>query len=196
MPQLGEIKRGSEINQFPLSPSSAYHKYIWSACSDCGKGRWVRLAKEQPRRLLCQSCAGKQVPHFSGAKARGWKGGRTKDSKGYILVKLQPDDFFYPMADHRGYVLEHRLVVATALGRCLHSWEIIHHRRGFARDDNQYPKTLQMVSDLGHKHITLLEREINQQAKRITILEAELALLRSQLQIIGNCPACKKAIGG
>ena len=48
----------------------------------------------------------------------------------YIRVKLKPSDWFYSMADARGYVLEHRLVMAKHLGRCLQAWEIVHHIDG------------------------------------------------------------------
>ena len=48
--------------------------------------------------------------------------------RGYIQIKLQPEDFFFPMADRQNYVLEHRLVVAKSLGRNLHPWEIVHHK--------------------------------------------------------------------
>lgn len=113
---------------------------------------------------------------FKLAKEKGrwnssyWKEGRAKKGK-YIQVRLQPDDFFYPMAGVKGYVLEHRLVVAKALGRCLHSWEIVHHKKGFRKDDNRYPKTLQLVTDDRHKQITILELKIER-------LEAELAQQR------------------
>ena len=93
------------------------------------------------------------------------------------------------MANSGGYVPEHRLIVAKALGRCLHSWEIVHHKHtkypaGSIEDkqDNRYPENLQLVSDLGHKQITFFERELEKQAKRITLLEGELALLKGQLE--------------
>ena len=103
-----------------------------------------------------------------GDKSPNWKGGKHKDRLGYVLIKLLPDDFFYAMADKNGYVLEHRLAVARALGRNLHRWEIVHHKgakypKGSREDkgDNRYPENLQLVTDDRHKQISILERRIN-----------------------------------
>ena len=177
MPQVGEIQRGVEINKIGTARCHKYRKYIWLACLDCGKQRWVSLRKGEPQYLRCSSCAKKGLR--TGAEHPLWKGGRTR-SEGYIRVWLSPDDFFYPMAN-RGYVLEHRLVVAKALGRCLQSWEIVHHKDNCPKDDNRYPETLQLVTDDRHKQITILETKIQRLEKRVTLLEADNILLREQL---------------
>lgn len=52
-----------------------------------------------------------------------WKGGRTVASNGYVLVKDRDN----PMADVRGYVYEHRLVVSEREGRPLMRREQVHH---------------------------------------------------------------------
>lgn len=66
----------------------------------------------------------------------GWKGGRHKVD-GYIVVKLEPNNPFSLMAWGNGYILEHRLVMAQQLGRCLQPWEKVHHKDGI-RDHNDY----------------------------------------------------------
>lgn len=131
MPQRGEIRSANEINY------KGYSKYIWHPCIDCGELRWVRLRCGKPTKLRCLSCSSKRKPHKSGADAHNWKGGKRKDLDGYIHIKLQPDDFFYPMANSGGYVREHRLVMAKHLGRCLQPWELVHHKNG-VKDDNRY----------------------------------------------------------
>lgn len=184
-PELGEIRRGREIGRHPD------HRYIWYACVDCGKERWVFMYKGQPKNLRCFKCAPKErgLKH-QGEKHPYWKGGRTKSSHSYIQIMLFPDDFFYSMADQRGYVLEHRLVVAKALGRCLHRWEIVHHKHtkypaGSIEDkqDNRYPDNLQLVTDDRHKQITILENRIKLLNARITLLEAENIGLKQEVKI-------------
>jgi hypothetical protein len=86
------------------------------------------------------------------------------NSDGYILVKLQPGDFFFSMAGKDGYIHEHRLVMARQLGRCLHTWEIVHHKNHI-RNDNRL-ENLELLSDVGHKQITRLEMEIIRLRKR------------------------------
>ena len=162
MPYLGEIKSGTELG------FKDHGKYIWAACEDCGRERWIGYRNGKIRRTLCMSCSktgirnnrwnpikrkclhcgkifyvkvcqikiggGKYcsrdcaIKGNTGSHNVNWQGGRIVDKDGYILVKLPPDDFFLPMADHLRYVREHRLVIAKRLGRCLQPWEIVHHK--------------------------------------------------------------------
>lgn len=122
MPELGEIKKAWEVGRKDT------HKYIWHACIGCGKERWVQINRHNPNTVRCWSCAAKLRPSRANIKAPNWKGGRYQGRKGYIIIKLLPEDFFYPMANKSGYALEHRLVMATKLGRCLLPWEIVHHK--------------------------------------------------------------------
>lgn len=120
--QLGTVMRAKEINR------KGSEKYIYHACELCGKERWVVLRNGKPRRKSCILCANKYRRHPKGSNNARWKGGRLTSKFGYIKVLLSPDDFFYPMADNKGYVLEHRLVMAKKLGRCLQPFEKVHHK--------------------------------------------------------------------
>ena len=187
MPEIGEIRKSFQIGK------AGKGKNIWHACMMCGKERWVRVIKIRamrgiPEFPLCSSCS--PHPDRGFAEANGhWKGGRTVDKRrGYIYIKLPPDDFFYRMVNHLGYVFEHRLVVAKALGRNLHSWEIVHHKHtkypaGSIEDkqDNRYPENLQLVQEMQHKQITLLENRISkfevkveEQGKLIKLLQWQI----------------------
>ena len=135
----------------------------------------------KPESLRCRSCASKlKGQGRTGEQSPFWKGGKRKRGE-YVQILLQPDDFFYPMATGSGYVFEHRLVAAKALGRCLHRWEIVHHKKGAAKDDNRYPETLELYSIDRHNQMIILERQRDLQAQRITQLEAEIVLLRAQM---------------
>ncbi|TET43041.1 MAG: hypothetical protein E3J60_01225 [Dehalococcoidia bacterium] len=120
MPKLGEIIRARE---FGITGGEGSRQLIWHACEICGKERWVVILRGKPRNNKCRNC-----DHRIGATNSNWKGGRYKTPQGYILVWLHPDDFFYTMVDFRGYVMEHRLVMAQKLGRCLQPWELVHHK--------------------------------------------------------------------
>ena len=140
MPQIGEIKLAKEIGR------GGHAQYIWHACEGCGKERWVQFNKGKPEALRCRYCCfSVEVKaklgelcrkQFSGEKNANWKGGRHITTEGYVRVTIQPDDFFYPMRNNDGYVPEHRLIMAKKLGRCLASWELVHHKNGI-KDDNR-----------------------------------------------------------
>lgn len=136
MPAIGEIKRAQDISK------SGHFKYIWHDCESCGAESWVQLKSPysecKPQSSLCKKCAGKKVGGLTkGANNAKWKGGRTRNGL-YIDILLAPDNFFYPMVNKgRGhYIAEHRLVMAKHLGRCLQSWEFVHHKNGI-KDDNR-----------------------------------------------------------
>jgi len=163
--EIGELKRGREIGY-----KSRNQLFIWQACEICGKQRWVLLKKGKPCSLQCRPC--------------GWKGEKHKSRLvgnvitnyyGYKIVSISPDYFFYSMATAQGYVYEHRLVMAQHLGRCLHSWELVHHKNHI-RNDNRI-ENLQLISDDRHQQITILER-------RISILENKVEEQRKQIKLL------------
>ena len=150
IPELGDIKN---------LPN--YQKAIYLACECCGRLRWVRLYKGQPRAKLCKVCMGKDVARRvkisegfirRGQSSGNWKGGRYISSDGYVNIWLPLDDFFRPMTFKRAYIKEHRLVMAKHLGRCLQSWEIVHHKKGIGDDNRLENLELTTVGSHSREH--------------------------------------------
>lgn len=75
------------------------------------------------RRKLGESKRGEKNPQ--------WKGGRHHVT-GYIRLTIPG----HPNADAKGYIYEHRFVMAECLGRPLRVGETVHHINGI-RDDNR-----------------------------------------------------------
>src|ERR1700682_45731 len=110
-------------------------------------GRWLgRSGKVVNKVLLKNGCKMRRRGPKDGPGHKGWKGGRTIDKSGYVLV-WNPD---HPQANHAGYVREHRLVAEEILGRFLTRDEVVHHKDG-DRSNND-PENLQ-VFDSNADHL-------------------------------------------
>lgn len=166
--ELGQIKRRDQVG---LAGKSLV---IWNACPGCGCERWSLLAlyNKHEGRVLCSRCVGRSTinrnnlqwwnesehrPYCSCARCadqRGvnnkmWNGGVTRTRDGYKLVKVYPGDEMHVMADAKWYVLEHRLVMARAIGRPLMKGETVHHING-VRDDNRVENLELWYTNHGH----------------------------------------------
>lgn len=165
---LGKIKSAKELGR------NGHAQYIWHACVDCAKERWVRLRFSQPTSLRCISCATKLKAFKSGEEHNSWKGGRMKTRDGYVLIWVGKNDFFSPMANKNGYILEHRLIMARHLNRCLLPWEVVHHKEGYAKDDNRYPQTLELLPHSSkHASLTRMAQYIKKLEREIEKLKVE-----------------------
>jgi len=172
---VGEIKRGKEIGKHGRDM-----KFIYAACEECGKERWVVLAGGKPKNKRCHRCANSQGE----TNSPNWRGGRTVTGQGYIEIKLYPGDFFSPMADKTGYVLEHRLIMAKHVKRCLLPWEVVHHRNG-VRNDNRI-ENLELLPCKG-KHNTQINKRIKELERTVSEQAIEIKLLKWQIkELIGG----------
>jgi len=135
MPVIGEVQRKRDINPEKDWTNKIYggQKCIWSACSLCGRQRWVPIKSIKTLEPVSHSCKKCNPPPI---KVSHFEDGKQRTKQGYLLVHLSQGDFFSSMLNGGGNVMDHRLVMAKSLGRCLQKWEIVHHKNGI-KDDNR-----------------------------------------------------------
>jgi ribosomal protein S27E len=164
MPNVGEIKRGYQIG------IKTHTWYIYYKCNVCGYEGWKQAVGNplHPRFPNCKVCVGKESakksPHYRE------DGVIYHKSSNRTWLRLEPDDPYYPMTYHYGYVLRARLVMARHLGRCLTSDEIVHHKNLNTNDDEL--DNLKLCKGIG-EHMSQQEHH-----KRYTHTDDEFPVLQ------------------
>ena len=110
---------------------------------------------------MCFLCNSKQnLPLSKGGDLHPtWKGGRRVLNTGYIEIWIPKTDKFYEMS-YKGYILEHRYLMAKKLNRLLHSWEHVDHKNNI-KDDNNL-NNLQLLDNKYHSQITKMRARIKE----------------------------------
>ncbi len=120
------------------------NKNVLVQCGHCGKQRYCQLRACKFKRNftgLCPLCFNRNMNKDRFAdKHPSWKGGKILDKRGYFYIYksyLSPEEIilFSSMLNNRGYIFEHRLVIARALKRALERSEIVHHLNGIKTDN-------------------------------------------------------------
>ena len=158
MQDIGEVRFGNEIGYKHNS------RFVWQACERCGKERWVQLIGSEARWKCCRRCGVLATNHNNrGANHYNWRGGVANDSRGYLVQRLHRDSPFAPMLNNKksNSIMQHRLIMAQHLGRCLESWEHVHHLNGI-KNDNRTENLALTDSRRHEKHTlnTLLQKRI------------------------------------
>lgn len=100
---------------------------------------WREIPRDNPRSRV-----------LTGPLNPSWKGGRTLDKSGYVLVWMPG----HPEANASGYVREHRIVMARTIGRPLNREEVVDHINGETSDNR--PENLRLFANNGeHLRATL-----------------------------------------
>ena len=106
---------------------------------------WFMKRHNIPRKTRLQSLLDKYHGH-----GPNWIGGRTifhpnRGGVPYVYI-FKPE---HPNANTRGYIFEHRFVMAEKIGRALETFEVVHHVNGDTLDNR--PENLE-VRYRGGKH--------------------------------------------
>ena len=182
MPSIGDITRANEVGK------SGTSKQYYMACPVCRYERWVQVKSTKRNDGMCRTCFGSTMrgrpkPTIRGENNPAWKGGRTFLKSGYVRINMYMDDPLTPMArkDPRGhfYILEHRLVMARHLGRCLESWEVVHHQNG-NKSDNRLENLELLPNRQNHAGYNILEAEVVQLQNQVKQLQARVTLLEAE----------------
>lgn len=124
------------------------NKPNWLCKCDCGNGKII--SSNALLNNATKSCGCQQ--YLKGEKHSRWKGGRNITQSGYIEI-YAPE---HSMSNSKGYILEHRLVMANKIRRNLLDTETVHHKNGNRKDNridnlelwNSSHPSGQKVSDL------------------------------------------------
>lgn len=103
-------------------------------CKNCNRERIV-TKKHLLRKGFTGLCITCSLATRTGRNSLWYKNGYWVTYHGYKKILISSNDFFAPMADNSNYILEHRYIMAKHLGRCLHSWETVHHKNGDKLDN-------------------------------------------------------------
>ena len=88
---------------------------------------------------------GKHKHHVRSSDHYRWNSGKLLKSDGYVLVRI---GVTHPWADPNGYIMEHILVLCSAIGRRLVSGEVIHHKNGDLTDNRL--ENLELMTNSEH----------------------------------------------
>lgn len=89
-----------------------------------------------------------------GTENNNWRGGKSKTTHGYILVRVGKE---HHLSDVRGYAYEHRIEAEKKMGRGLEPGEMVHHINGI-KSDNRH-ENLMIVADMANHKYHHRERE-------------------------------------
>jgi len=112
----------------------------------------------------CKQCDDLFVPKHNHApglycshKCRGLASRKEKIAGKYIRVRVEG----HPLANHQGYVAEHRLMVEQSIGRYLEPGEVVHHINGDKHDNRLENLQLMTAAQHSSHHMKEVWRRAN-----------------------------------
>lgn len=171
------------LRKLRLSKEELQELYIKQNLSATAIAKMHNVCEGTIRYTLVFFGISRQGSKATGPKHGNWKGGRRATSGGYIGIWLDKDSPFAPMRNHHCQVLEHRLVMAQYLGRCLQPWEIVHHKNGI-RDDNHFENLELFPVNIEHLPSMIMQYKIKELEKQLKLLKWQVRHLNSEVKTL------------
>jgi len=124
-----------------LAARNKWRQRVWECRCDCGRLTYVitgDLTRGHTKSCYCGIARRRELNP-------NWGGGRKVSTNGYVFVKAPVG---HPRPDANDYILEHRLVMESKIGRYLKPWECVHHIDGDTQ--NNSPENLELFKTKGY----------------------------------------------
>ena len=135
--RAGNIKMRGMVRYCSMTCKRAAQAGEMRQCEQCGKEMYIIRSKLDEKRYCSRACQNAGFRERSGEKSAAWRGGKTINSGGYVVIRVG-----------RRYVYEHRIVAEQMLGRPLGAKEVVHHRDGDKRNND--PSNLEITTQPEH----------------------------------------------
>ncbi len=152
-------------------------RIVQITCGKCKEKRWIdfhNLIKTMQKFYYSGSCHRCACRSTWAEEGRPHPGRKKLNSNGYMKIFL---GMRQPMADSRGEIFEHRLVMAKHLNRSLKSFEHVHHING-NKSDNRI-ENLELHPNSEHYTIRKMQAYIK---------KLESILIENHLPVPKSCP--------
>jgi hypothetical protein len=124
-------------------------------CVICGKPIPVRHSHEHKRKTCGKECGGKWISLTRrGENNSFWKGGKTKDVYGYVLVR---DESNKRPNNSSHQIKEHVAIAENAMGKPLPFRAMVHHFNGI-KSDNRNSNLIVCENNAYHKLLHMRQK--------------------------------------